>query len=338
MKHFFLFLLLIPTLIFCVSPRLMIIIGDNSGFTAEELKKQIHATILTGSSDEIKQAIRLHDQFQCNHIFIIKSAIQGLSKFAHEVGFEVLLVNKDLQSAIDRINQKIEMMPQTDADLPHMNPRTVGLFYSLLETVDEIFAEKEIHYWITAGTLLGSVRHKGMIPWDDDLDIGIFEEDVEKLFSIQNELDTFGLELCKHTHGLYKIYPKKGKTIDNRMGGEYTWKYPFLDIFVYTREEDKFLYQNTKFRQNWPCEYHLYSELSIPFEKGQLGPLKVPIPHESRKILTRFYGFDWEKVTYIKWNHQDEKKVKKVKVELKNFDPPHYIMPKNKDFTFVDGS
>ncbi len=51
----------------------------------------------------------------------------------------------------------------------------------MLVALDSICRKHNIAYWIDFGTLLGAVRHKGFIPWDDDIDVSILESDMGKL-------------------------------------------------------------------------------------------------------------------------------------------------------------
>lgn len=51
----------------------------------------------------------------------------------------------------------------------------------LLKIIDNICKKKNISYWIDGGTLLGAVRHKGFIPWDDDIDVCLSPNEYNKL-------------------------------------------------------------------------------------------------------------------------------------------------------------
>ncbi len=53
-----------------------------------------------------------------------------------------------------------------------------------LEKFDKFCSENNLKYCLTGGSLLGAVRHKGIIPWDDDIDIAMFRPDYNKLLEL----------------------------------------------------------------------------------------------------------------------------------------------------------
>ena len=59
---------------------------------------------------------------------------------------------------------------------------------SMLKDIDVVCKKHNIPYWLTGGSALGAVRHKGFIPWDDDADIGMMREDFERFLLVAHEL------------------------------------------------------------------------------------------------------------------------------------------------------
>lgn len=55
-----------------------------------------------------------------------------------------------------------------------------AIMWNIVKEIKPFLDENRLHYFILGGTLLGAVRHKGFIPWDEDFDIGIPREDYGK--------------------------------------------------------------------------------------------------------------------------------------------------------------
>ena len=64
--------------------------------------------------------------------------------------------------------------------VPELMKRCWGAQLKVLEEFDRICEKYGLKWFAFVGTLLGAVRHKGFIPWDDDVDIAMLREDYEK--------------------------------------------------------------------------------------------------------------------------------------------------------------
>lgn len=105
--------------------------------------------------------------------------------------------------------------------------------------VKRICEKNNINYFIIAGTLLGAVRHRGFIPWDDDMDIGMLREDYERFLKVckrdlSNEyflqtMDTdrnFGLPMAKLRREGTRFIEKNSEDVKMHNG-------IYIDIFPF---------------------------------------------------------------------------------------------------------
>ena len=109
-----------------------------------------------------------------------------------------------------------------------------------LNIVKEVVAICEKHgftYFMLGGTMLGAIRHKGFIPWDDDIDLGIPRKDYESFLKVApEELSSHLKVVSYHTDPNYHYYitrilDTETKVEEERIGNDNRYTNASIDIF-----------------------------------------------------------------------------------------------------------
>ena len=83
--------------------------------------------------------------------------------------------------------------------------------FSILKELDSFCKKHNIRYFISHGTLLGAIRYKGFIPWDDDIDVLVPREDYNRLLSLYEDGEQY--HLYSHEKDKRFLFPY-GKLVD----------------------------------------------------------------------------------------------------------------------------
>ena len=153
---------------------------------------------------------------------------------------------------------------------------------NVVHYVLDLLEANHIPYWADYGTLLGAVRHGGIIPWDGDADLSIRAEDLPKLMALQRkvELDGYEWDYMDERERVQVRYSRVNRTN--------------VDIFAWRTREDGTLYRkgycpviDPYKGKDFPLAW-LYPLQHLPFE-GRT----VPAPFEAERLLAHRYGADW---------------------------------------------
>jgi hypothetical protein len=191
---------------------------------------------------------------------------------------------------------------------------------ALLSAFHSICTSLEEEYILAYGTLLGSLRHKDLIPWDDDLDV-IHLGKVD--WTEHKELfEQYGMGVVKN-RGYYKVFLKHKKNI-----GKYKYSWPFLDVFPCAASSDDIQTYKTSSEggdvlHNVPglrANFRVKLKEIYPLQETTIGPLILTGPGDAESMLQRIYGNTClEEAISRNYNHKLERSEKvKQNVPMKD--------------------
>lgn len=120
-------------------------------------------------------------------------------------------------------------------DLLHLHRAEMAVY----EDFSNVCKKNGIRYFAIAGTAIGAVRHKGFIPWDDDMDLAMLREDYEKFMKVApaelgGKYEFMGPDLEKKYYNLQPAMVRIGTKFVTEQA--YVSGYEpgiFLDLFIY---------------------------------------------------------------------------------------------------------
>lgn len=195
----------------------------------------------------------------------------------------------------------------------------------LLKQFDDFCQKHNLTYYLSGGSLLGAVRHKGYIPWDDDVDVMMHRADFDKLCKLADFQEPYFFQTNETDPGSMRGHAQlRNSETTAILESERRYKYPFnqgifIDIFPLDNvpddlEERKEFVAETKHLRYRAFQYYRYC-LGKPNEK--LSPLRKAVLYTRFFFLKLKYGkrnpyyeqFDRE---MVKYNGQKTKDVMMV--------------------------
>lgn len=134
------------------------------------------------------------------------SMIKQLEEMGYSTGRHIIKVI-DLPSIMESYDY-IDRSKYNEMSIDEIKCRQLNL----LKYFKRICDKNNIQYYLGYGTLLGAIRHRGYIPWDDDIDVIIKGEDMKKLVEIMKGDKNYSLITC---YNCDKYFDQMGIFVDN---------------------------------------------------------------------------------------------------------------------------
>lgn len=234
---------------------------------------------------------------------------------------------KNRHELIDWLSRKCD-----DPSQYYVRKDYIHILYKMMFDVNNVLLDNGVAYWAEGGTLLGAMRHGGIIPWDDDLDISIFHYNVDTLLSpkVKAQFKKLGYTIGLHPDKwLLMISPIGHKELTMDVTPYEVTVIDDEPIAQYSEVLSKsYLLDQWRDRASYKV-IDLY-----PLRYVKFGRNKILVPNNPTSYLVGFYGKSWNKVGYLTHTHigGEVEYEEPIKIKVTKFEPAKdmYVPPKSK--------
>ena len=196
--------------------------------------------IISHTKYTFKDLNETYKQTLCNYYsFFIINDIPISTKMNEITSFKKLLCEKYKKS----LNIDLDIPANYFIDeyrlgyyISNIKKQVWAIELDILDKIQKVCEKHDIKYYADAGTLLGTIRHEGFIPWDNDIDLVMFAKDYDKFIKVAKaELDTLELQDYHASPIIYNMKIRnKNSTFFNeasRVFGKYNYNQGlFVDV------------------------------------------------------------------------------------------------------------
>ena len=154
------------------------------------------------------------------------------------------------------------------------------LLLEALDVLTNALTTANVSFLMYRGTLLGSWRHHGMIPWDDEVDVMVSVKLKKNVSDLLHRLKPHYL-LIEDQEFRWKFYSSRAVPI----GGK-TWSFPSVDVCFYVLNSSHFWGLDTKNG----AEHNHRKEFIFPLTLRPFEGRQLPMPHDMVATLTDLYS------------------------------------------------